>query len=601
MRGIWVQAKGSAFTARARSLFRGSAVAVFVAAGLGAGLVPCGTGAALAQSFSSDQGLLSLPVETVRVEIKNPGADRGLADRITDSVRKSLAVYPGERFDEDHAAFAIARARRNPTIADIGFTYAVGKNGGLDVTVNVTLRSGDAPATGNGYFLSGNPSELPVLYDKDGTYLRLKLEALTLYYANDNAWYGDPGHMLAGNPLVRGRPAGRGYDDWVEGYVQYGLYGITPLTDSTYVYGGVSGLTTGSYGQELFTDETRGYTYFEDAYAGIVTGETDEAGNRLAFNFSAGRQRFTLANAFLIANTAANGDVRAALQANARWAGDFLALGQVSYNDTKFEAFYLDPDELPLLDTDTKYAGVNIETRPVDGLMLGGSYVRALQSSASYFSPLGRPLGTREGLNVFDARFTYSPNPANVSGAFFGGEVAFQTHSDIDMFAKAAYAEAGYRFSDVLWSPSISYRLSYFSGDDPNTSTYERWDPLLSGGNGEQWVQGANHFKVVQDSNVIAHRIQASFRPAPTVEVVPQLWMFLADSTNNIGGNPALSFMSDKEYGYEANVTVKWFPSPKWYVHGHLAYTIPGQAVKDALGGDAKGWFSAMLFVRTAF
>ncbi len=34
--------------------------------------------------------------------------------------------------------------------------------------------------------------------------------------------------MLAGNPLVKGTPAGSGYSDWVEGYVHYGLYGITP-------------------------------------------------------------------------------------------------------------------------------------------------------------------------------------------------------------------------------------------------------------------------------------------------------------------------------------------------------------------------------------
>jgi hypothetical protein len=187
-----------------------------------------------------------------------------------------------------------------------------------------------------------------------------------------------------------------------------------------------------------------------------------------------------------------------------------------------------------------------------------------------------------------------------VPGPFFGGEAALQTHSDIDMLAMAGYAEAGYRFPQSPWSPILSYRVSYFSGDDPDSKTYERWDPMLSGGSGEQWVQGANHFKVVQDSNVIAHRLQGSFRPLPTVEIVPQLWMFHADSTTNVGGNPALTFMTDSEYGFEANMTVKWFASRNWYVHGHLAYTMPGEAVKDALAGDAEDWFSAMLFVRYA-
>ena len=151
------------------------------------------------------------------------------------------------------------------------------------------------------------------------------------------------------------------------------------------------------------------------------------------------------------------------------------------------------------------------------------------------------------------------------------------------------------------WTPALSYRLGYFSGDDPDTETYERWDPLLSGGNGEQWVQGANHFKVVQDSNVIAHRLQARFRPPPKVEVVPQLWVFQADSLNNIGGNPALTFLDDNEYGYEANVTVKWFASRNIYVHGHIAYTVPGEAAAGrARTATAEDWLSAMLFVRYA-
>ena len=170
----------------------------------------------------------------------------------------------------------------------------------------------------------------------------------------------------------------------------------------------LSGITSGSTGQELFTDETRGYTFFEDAYAGFVTGRTDEKGNRLAFNFSAGRQRFTLANAFLIANTAANGEDRAALQANARWAADFLVLGagrlqrhQVSRPSTSTPTNCRSSTPRPRL------AGLNIESRPVDGLMLGASYLTAPQSDYSLFQPArATVIGTREGLNVFDARFT---------------------------------------------------------------------------------------------------------------------------------------------------------------------------------------------------
>ena len=494
--------------------------------------------------------------------------------------------------------FAIARVRRNPDIADVTYRFELGKAGGLDVTFTITLAVKPGAYEGHGYLLTNNAADLPVLYDKDGTFVRAKLEALSLYYGNNNAWYGHPDEMLAGNPLVQGKPAGKGYSNWGEAFLHYGLYGITPLTDQFYVYGGLSSISSGSSGQELFTNQTRGYTFFEDAYAGFITGKTDEKGNRLAFNFSAGRQKFTLANAFLIANTAANGWDRAALQANARWAADMLVLGQFFYNSNKLEFFYVDPDELPVIDTHTGLAGVNLETRPFSGMMAAASYVTALTSDYAYYDPNGAVIGTREGLNVFDARMTYTPRPANQPGPFIGVEAAIQTHREFDMFATAGYGELGYSFVDIPWSPSVSYRLGYFSGDDPDTKTYERWDPLLSGGNGEQWVQGGSEFKVVQDSNVIAQRLQAKFRPLPKVEVVPQLWAFTADSLNNIGGNPALSFLTDREYGYEANVTIKWFPSQNWYVHGLLAYTVPGEAAQKALHNDAKDWFAAMLFVR---
>jgi hypothetical protein len=554
---------------------------------------------AQAQSYGGVQGYLSLPIETVTVTIANPSADNAVNDRITDSFRRSIAVYPGDQFREDAAEFAIARARRNPDIADISYSYALGVGGGLDVTFTITLATGAQAGVKRGYLVTGNKTDLPVLYDADGTYVRAKLEALSLYYANNNAWFGQPDAMLDGNPLVQGNPAGRGYDDWLEGYLHYGIYGITPMTEKAYVYGGLSGLSTGSTGQELFSDETRGYTAVEDAYAGIIAGDTDENGNRLVFNMTAGRQRFTLANGFLIANTAANGHDRAALQANARWSADMLALAQVAYNSTRFEAFYLDPDELPILDTNSRFAGVNLEARPIPGLLLAASYINVPQSEFNYFGPTG-VVGTREGLNVFDARFTWSPRAPNVAGPFFGGEAALQTHSEIDMLARAGYLEAGYRLPSLPWSPSFSYRASYFSGDDPDTSTFERWDPLLSGGNGEQWVQGANEFKVVQDSNVFAQRLQASLRPLPSVELVPQLWLFRADSELNLGGNPALSFLDGRDYGVEANMTFKWFASRNWYVHGHVAYTVPGEAVRDALGGNAEDWFSAMLFLRYA-
>lgn len=541
-------------------------------------------------------------IASVSVRIVNPSADAPFNQRIEDAVRRGLQLFPGQRYSDEVISLSLGQVqRRNPQIAKVDYRPLPSTLGGVDVAVTVTLGDGVQPPQGRGMIATGDPKDFPLILDRNGTILKFKLDLFSLYYANDDAWYGQPDAMLAGNPLVQGKPAGAGWSDWVEGYVHYGIYGITPLTENLYAYGSLSAITSGSTGQELFTNETRSYTYWEDAYVGLVGGTVDGSGNRLTFNLGAGRQRFTLANGFLIANTAANGWDRAALQANARWASDMLILGEIAYNRTKLQLFYVDPDELPILDSDTKIGGVNLESSPLGGLTIGASYLTVPESTQAYFGPTGGVVGTRDGLELLDARFTYLLNPQGAPGPFFGGEYARQTNSDFAMDARAGWAEVGYSFADARWAPRISYRVSYFSGDDPDTTTYERWDPLLSGGTGEQWVQGANHFKVVQDSNVIAHQIQGRLRVAPTVELVPQLWAFYADSETNVGGNPALSFLDGRDYGYEANLTAKWFVSRNVYVHGHVAYTVPGDATKAALGDEAEDWLSTMLFVRYSF
>lgn len=334
----------------------------------------------------------------------------------------------------------------------------------------------------------------------------------------------------------------------------------------------------------------------------VAIGDTSAEGRRLVWNITAGRKRYAIGEGFLIANTASNGSDRAALQSNPRWAADMLVLGQLRYNSTLFEGFYLDPDELPAVDSGTKLAGLNFETKLTPELDVGASYIRAIDSDIGYFatapsSPPGVTMG-RDGLEVFDLRAQWRPTDTPL---FVKGEAALQRNNRFDMRATGLTAEVGYSFPEARWRPEVSYRVARFSGDDPATARFERWDPLLSGGNGEQWVQGINHFKLFQDSNLIAHRLQFRLRPSPKIELVPQLWAFRADSTTNLGGNPALSFLGGSDLGYEANLTVKWFLSKNTFVQGHIAATFPGYDVRAAAGGDLDPWISAIVFVRVAF
>lgn len=555
---------------------------------------------AVAQVVSYDEA--GLPIERVDVVLQNPSPDPAVNQRVEDLIRRSINLFPSGTFSRSAAEVGLAGARRAGPIAETSLSVTPGSGGALIITVEATLRPERAAAAERGALITGKVTDLPLLYDRNGTYVTTKLELLSMLYANDNAWYERPDLFLTGNPLVSGNPAGDGASGWVEGFVHAGIYGITPLSGNVYAYGGLSGIVSGSAGQELFTDESRLHFGVEDAFVGLVGGDTSAEGRRFVWNMTAGRKRYAIGDGFLIANTASNGSDRAALQSNPRWAADMLALGQVRYNSTLFEGFYLDPDELLAVDSGTKLAGLNFETKLTPELDVGAAYIRAIESNFGYFattpsSPPGVTIG-RDGLEVFDLRAQWRPTDTTL---FVKGEAALQRNSRFDMRATGLTAEVGYSFPETSWRPEVSYRVARFTGDDPATARFERWDPLLSGGNGEQWVQGINHFKLFQDSNLIAHRLQFRLRPSPKIELVPQLWVFRADSTTNLGGNPALSFLGGADLGFEANLTAKWFLSKNTFVQGHIAATFPGDDVQAAAGGDLDPWISAMVFVRVAF
>ena len=560
-------------------------------------------GLAFSGSVAVAQGLVDSgrhqPIEAVEVRLLNPGTDTALNSRVEDLVRRTLAAFPSDRYAQERVEMSLARARQSPDIADISHTVDFGPTGGVVLRIAVTLSEGGARAGPRGALAGRGAQDFPVLYEADGTLLRARVETLGMLYGNRDAWYGRPELMLPGNPFAVGKPAGAGWSGWLEGFVHAGLYGITPLTKAVHVYAGLSAIASGSVGQELFTDKTRSHLGVEDAFAGIVGGSVSDTGDRFVYALSAGRQRLSVGDGMLITNTAANGLNRAALQSNPRWASDMVFSAKVAYNQIRAEVFQVDPDEMPEVDSQTRIQGINIEARALAQFDLGLTALRVPSSNFSYYTTTGT--FTREDLRVLDARLRWQPAPVGSSGPFVATEVARQTNGRFDMRAWALAGEAGYVFAASAWAPTISYRYASFSGDDASTPRFERWDPLLSGGNGETWVQGINHFKVFQNSNLVAHRVQARLRPAPTVELVPQLWVFRADSTTNLGGNPALSFLSSKDLGTELNLTAKYFMSRSVMLQGHVAATFAGGAVKDALGPLSSPWVSTMLFLRVGF
>jgi hypothetical protein len=94
------------------------------------------------------------------------------------------------------------------------------------------------------------------------------------------------------------------------------------------------------------------------------------------------------------------------------------------------------------------------------------------------------------------------------------------------------------------WTPSLSYRYAAFSGDDPDTATFERFDPLYSGGLSE-WLQGITINKALSQANRHTHRIRFNVAPDEALNLTFDWYLHTADTLNNLGGNP-LFLSSDR-------------------------------------------------------
>ncbi len=155
------------------------------------------------------------------------------------------------------------------------------------------------------------------------------------------------------------------------------------------------------------------------------------------------------------------------------------------------------------------------------------------------------------------------------------------------MSAYAAYGLIGYQAAHLPWSPSLSYRLSYASGDNPNSASYNRFDPLLSTGLGN-WLQGISFGKLTSNSNLSVHRLQFNVVPMPTLNVTFDWHILRAPARNNLGSNPALSTLTSSDIGQEFTLTGRWAINRNLYLQTIGSIAVPGRALRNI--GARQNW-----------
>lgn len=538
-------------------------------------------------------------IRSVHFSFSGLPADSLAANNLRLKAEGIFRLYPQSAYSSIFASYYIAQIDLLPWVEKATLDVATSGENGVDIQVAIQVASAPSllPKREN---IFSRPSSFPTVYNSSRTFVVLKFAASEMAYSNNNAWFGQPATVTAGNPLAT-HPSGKGYSAWLEGFAAGGVYGVTKIIPSInlHLYGGANYLVSFSAGDELFTNRSRFYGDIEEAYIGLVGGDRTKAGHSYRYNFLYGRKQFVLGDGWLIINTSMNGDNRAALQLNPRWASKHVFQTGFQWDRLFVQLFRLQANELPTLNSGTIINGANLELGNKDRMLIGATFLQVLRSRFKYYLPDGT-VKSREGLQVYNLRL-FRNAPVG-GGLLFKAEAGYQRNPHFSMSAWAGYAEVGWNFARSYGSPTVSYRFAYFSGDNPDTRSYNRWDALYTGGNGEQWVQGSNMYKMIQNSNEITHRLQAIFNPLRKVQLVGQVWMFYAPSLTNLGGNPALSQLKSHYYGSEFNLTVKYFASRRWYFHLNTAYTLPGGAIRDNLpAGDSKNWFCLSAFARYSF
>jgi len=405
--------------------------------------------------------------------------------------------------------------------------------------------------------------------------------------------------------------------DWLESYLKGGLSFEQSLENGSLLYGRLTGVSSYTVGTDAFDAGDTGRTTLEEGYVGFSTSDSDHPG----LDISIGPRGLVLGSGMLIANGGANGFERGALKFGPRKAWQQAAIMRVAGEGIQATQFYIDPNELPASDGKNKLAGMDVRYDSVEGGYLGLTYINVLESNSPYPKAppggVGAPTvirGGRDGTNALNLYARTDPFEGLLRNWFFTTDLAYEWNDRIDMSAWAGRVQVGYAFTDIAWSPTLTYSFQTFSGDNPNTARLERFDPLYYEGSPGAWATGSKSSMVFINSNVQAHEVALRVQPTQQDTLTLRYAHLRANELNSplqfgqatrveTSGGDANLVTGVTDYHLSDDVFLEYNRTinRNTFLTAGISASFPGKGIRDVIGGDAPVWLGGFVNVVVDF
>jgi len=362
-------------------------------------------------------------------------------------------------------------------------------------------------------------------------------------------------------------------DNWFEGFVKPALSGSFALGTSE-IYGAVSAVGERTYGAapSLVGEDASSFKE-EDLYIGWRSGKSVGPTENL-IDLTVGRTQYKIGHGFLVWDGVSEGGSRGGFWSNARKAWQFAAVGRLKPKNHTIEGFFLDRDELPEGDTESKIAGANYEFAAGEHSTFGVTYIRSFADGSLFPS--------RDGMNVIHAR-AYTAPLRRIRDLSFEVEYAYEENGSL-VKSTAWSAQGAYQLSSMAWKPKCSYRYAYFAGDDPGTSDNEAFDPLFLGfSDWGAWWQGeiaGEYF--LSNSNNISHQLRVHLSPVEPLSCGVMGFLFQLPEPESFAPG-----VTSKDVAIELDLYADWSINDHFILSVIGAFADPQDALQQAVNRTA--------------